>query len=119
MARAADGAARLAVHARRKPFSAAVTVADSSRDDAQALFTATSNAQTRHGEQLTASCCCPGEDQVHYQRLDYSQYLDAAGSNCCCRLRATAERHAHRLDDGRDITREHDSERYAIGLASR
>ncbi|WP_060493799.1 ShlB/FhaC/HecB family hemolysin secretion/activation protein [Pseudomonas sp. NBRC 111140] len=119
MAQAADGAARLTLHARRKPFGAAVTVTDSSRDTAQALFTATSNAQTRHGEQLTASWLLPpGDDQVHYQRLDYSQYLDAAGSQ----LLLSASRYRSepgtriRLEHGRDITREHDSERYAIGL---
>ncbi|MBK4997458.1 ShlB/FhaC/HecB family hemolysin secretion/activation protein [Pseudomonas sp. S37] len=118
-AQAADGAARLTLHARRKPFSAAVTVADSSRDDVQALFTASSNAQTRYGEQLTASWLLPpGDDQVKYQRLDYSQYLDAAGSQ----LLLSASRYRSepgtriRLDDGRDITRKRDSERYAIGL---
>ena len=118
-AQAADGVARLTLHARRKPFSAAVTAADSSRDDVQALFTASSNAQTRYGEQLTASWLLPpGDDQVKYQRLDYSQYLDAAGSQ----LLLTASRYRGepgtriRVDDGRDITRKRDSERYAIGL---
>lgn len=118
-AQAADGAARLVIHARRKPFSAAVTVADSNRDDVQALFTAGSNAQTRYGEQLTASWLLPpGDDQVKYQRLDYSQYLDAAGSQLL--LSASRYRSEHgtriRLDDGRYITRKRDSERYAIGL---
>ncbi|WEK30477.1 MAG: POTRA domain-containing protein [Candidatus Pseudomonas phytovorans] len=115
----ADGATRLTVHARRKPFSAAVTVADSNRDDVQALLTATSNAQTRFAEQFKASLLVPaGDDQVHYQRLDYSQYLDAAGSQ----LLVSASRYRSdpgtriRLDDGRDITRERDSERYAVGL---
>lgn len=118
-AEAADGAAQLVIHARRKPFSAAVTVADANRDDAQALFTASSNAQTRYGEQLTASWLLPpGDDQVKYQRLDYSQYLDAAGSQ----LLLSASRYRSepgtriRLDNGRDITRKRDSERYAIGL---
>ncbi|WP_339443296.1 ShlB/FhaC/HecB family hemolysin secretion/activation protein [Pseudomonas hunanensis] len=119
MARAAEDVAQLTVHARRKPLSAAVTVADSSRDAAQALLTAASNAQTRHGEQFAASWLLPsGEDRVHYQRLDYSQYLDSAGSQ----LLLSASRYRSepgtriRLDDGRDITRKHDSERYAIGL---
>ncbi|MGE8051271.1 ShlB/FhaC/HecB family hemolysin secretion/activation protein [Pseudomonas monteilii] len=119
MARTGDGAALLAVHARHKPFSAAVTLADSSRDDVQALLTATSNAQTRFAEQFQASLLLPpGDDQVHYQRLDYSQYLDEAGSQ----LLLSASRYRSelgtrtRLDDGRDITRERDSQRYAIGL---
>ena len=119
MAQAADGAARLTVYAQRKPFSATVTLADSNRDAAQALLTATSNAHTRFAEQLTASLLLPpGGDQVHYQRLDYSQYLDAAGSQ----LLLSASRYRSdpgtriRLDDGRDMTRERDSERYAVGL---
>ncbi|MFF7063420.1 POTRA domain-containing protein [Pseudomonas sp. NPDC008258] len=119
MPQTADGAAQLTLHARRKPFSAAVTVADSNRDDAQALLTATSNAQTRFAEQFKASLLLPpGDDQVHYQRLDYSQHLDAAGSQ----LLLSASRYRSepgtriRLDDGRDITRERNSQRYAVGL---
>ncbi|MGE8383758.1 MAG: ShlB/FhaC/HecB family hemolysin secretion/activation protein [Pseudomonas putida] len=119
MAQTADGAARLTVHGRRKPFSATVVVADSNRDDPQALLTATSNAQTRFAEQLKASLLMPaGDDQEHYQRLDYSQYLDAAGSQ----LLLSASRYRSepgtriRLDDGRDMTRERNSERYAVGL---
>lgn len=119
MAQTADGAARLTVHARRKPFGATVVVADSNRDDPQALLTATSNAQTRFAEQLKASLLMPaGDDQEHYQRLDYSQYLDAAGSQ----LLLSASRYRSepgtriRLDDGRDMTRERNSEHYAVGL---
>ncbi|MEG8203703.1 POTRA domain-containing protein [Pseudomonas sp. 5FOS] len=119
VAQTADGAARLTVHARRKPFSAAVTVVDGNRDDAQALLTATSHAQTRFAEQIEASLLLPpGDDQVHYQRLAYSQYLDAGGSQ----LLLSASRYRSepgtriRLDDGRDITRKRDSDRYAIGL---
>lgn len=64
---------------------------DTSRDDPQALLTASSNAQTRLAEQFKASLLLPpGDDQVHYQRLDYSQYLDAAGSQLLLSLRATA-----------------------------
>ncbi|CAB5614400.1 ShlB/FhaC/HecB family hemolysin secretion/activation protein [Pseudomonas asiatica] len=119
VAQTADGAARLTVHAQRKPFSAAVIVADGNRDDAQALLTATSHAQTRFAEQIEASLLLPpGDDQVHYQRLAYSQYLDAGGSQ----LLLSASRYRSepgtriRLDDGRDITRKRDSDRYAIGL---
>lgn len=119
VAQTADGAARLTVHARRKPFSAAVTVTDGNRDDAQALLTVISHAQTRFAEQIEASLLLPpGNDQVHYQRLAYSQYLDAGGSQ----LLVSASRYRSepgtrtRLDDGRDITRKRDSDRYAIGL---
>ncbi|PTU49658.1 hypothetical protein DBB42_23565 [Pseudomonas plecoglossicida] len=119
VAQTTAGAARLTVRARRKPFSAAVTVADGNRDDAQALLTATSHAQTHFAEQIEASLALPpGTDQVHYQRLAYSQYLDAGGSQ----LLLSASRYRSepgtriRLDDGRDITRKIDSDRYAIGL---
>ncbi|KKO13452.1 ShlB/FhaC/HecB family hemolysin secretion/activation protein [Pseudomonas putida] len=119
VAQTTAGAARLTVRARRKPFSAAVAVADGNRDDAQALLTATSHAQTRFAEQIEASLALPpGNDQVHYQRLAYSQYLDAGGSQ----LLLSASRYRSepgtriRLDDGRDITRKIDSDRYAIGL---
>ncbi len=119
VAQTTAGAARLTVRARRKPFSAAVTVANGNRDDAQALLTATSHAQTRFAEQIEASLALPpGNDQVHYQRLAYSQYLDAGGSQ----LLLSASRYRSepgtriRLDDGRDITRKIDSDRYAIGL---
>ena len=119
VAQTADGAAHLTVHARRKPFDAGFTLIDGNRDDPQALLTASSNAQTRFAEQLDASLLLPpGDDQVHYQRLDYSQYLDAGGSQ----LLLSASRYRSepgtriRLDDGRDITRKRESERYSIGL---
>ncbi|AYG43332.1 ShlB/FhaC/HecB family hemolysin secretion/activation protein [Pseudomonas sp. Leaf58] len=119
VAQTTDGAAHLTVQARRKPFSAAATLADGNRDDSQALLTATSNAQTRFAEQIEASLLLPpGDDQAYYQRLVYSQYLDAGGSQ----LLLSASRYRSepgtriRLDDGSDITRKRDSQRYAIGL---
>lgn len=100
-----EGAARLTLRASRQPFAAAVTVNDGSRDDLQALFTVSSNAQTRLAEQLTARFLLPpGDDQAHYQRLDYSQYLDAQGSQ----LLLSAARYRSepgtrvRLDNGTD-----------------
>jgi len=115
-----DGAAHLTLHASRNPFAAAVTVNDGSRDDPQALFTVSSNAQTRLAEQLTASFLLPpGDDQAHYQRLGYSQYLDAQGSQ----LLLSAARYRSdpgtpvRLSDGTDLTQRIKSERYALGFA--
>lgn len=115
-----DGAAHLTLHASRNPFAAAVTVNDGSRDDPQALFTVSSNAQTRLAEQLTASFLLPpGDDQAHYQRLGYSQYLDAQGSQ----LLLSAARYRSdpgtpvRPSDGTDLTQRIKSERYALGFA--
>ena len=116
----AEGAARLTLRASRQPFAAAVTVNDGSRDDLQALFTVSSNAQTRLAEQLTARFLLPpGDDQAHYQRLDYSQYLDAQGSQ----LLLSAARYRSepgtrvRLDNGTDLSQRIESERYALGFA--
>jgi hemolysin activation/secretion protein len=114
-----EGAAHLTVHARRRPFAAGVTVNDGSREDAQALFTVASNAQTRYAEQVQASLLLPpGDDQAHYQRLAYSQYLDAEGSQLlvsASRYRSTPGTRI-RLDDGSDLTQKRESERYSVGL---
>ncbi|BBH44137.1 ShlB/FhaC/HecB family hemolysin secretion/activation protein [Pseudomonas sp. KU43P] len=119
-AEGADGAARLTLRASRKPFAAAVTVNDGSRDDAQALLTVSSNAQTQLAEQLTARFLLPpGDDRAHYQRLDYSQYLDAQGSQLLlsvARYRSEPGTRV-RLDDGSDFTQRIESERYAMGFA--
>lgn len=91
MARAADGVAQLTVHARRKQLSAAVTVADSSRDAAQALITVASNAQTRHGERVTASWLLPlaMTGSITSASITASTWTPPV-ANCCCRRRATA-----------------------------
>ncbi|MEJ5907977.1 POTRA domain-containing protein [Pseudomonas kermanshahensis] len=118
-AQSPEGAAQLTVHARRTPFAAGVTVSDGSREDAQALFAVTSNAQTRYAEQFQASVLLPpGDDQAHYQRLDYSQYLDAEGSQLlvsASRYRSTPGTRI-RLEDGSDLTQQRESERYSVGL---
>ncbi|MNO56472.1 Heme/hemopexin transporter protein HuxB precursor [compost metagenome] len=114
-----DGATRLTVHARRKPFGAGLIVNDGSREDAQALFDVHSNAQSRFAEQVEVSLLVPpGDDHAHYQRLDYSQYLDAQGSQ----LLLSASRYRSEpgtriaLENGGELTQKRESERYAIGL---
>ncbi|MBO9550961.1 POTRA domain-containing protein [Pseudomonas sp.] len=114
-----EGAAQLTVHALRKPFDAAATFSDGSRDGPQGLFKVTSNAQTRFAEQLTASVLLPpGDDHSHYQRLDYSQHLDAQGSQLL--LSAARYRSEPRtpvpLEHGLQFSQRIESERYAIGL---
>ncbi|QHG67205.1 ShlB/FhaC/HecB family hemolysin secretion/activation protein [Pseudomonas putida] len=114
-----DGAAQLTVHALRKPFDASVAFSDGSRDGPQGLFKVASNAQTRFAEQLTASVLLPpGDDHSHYQRLDYSQHLDAQGSQLL--LSAARYRSEPRtpvpLEHGSQFFQQIESERYAIGL---
>ncbi|MEN5304771.1 POTRA domain-containing protein [Pseudomonas sp. TWI628] len=114
-----EGAAQLTVHASRKPFDAAVAFSDGSRDGPQGLFKVTSNAQTRFAEQLTASVLLPpGDDHSHYQRLDYSQHLDAQGSQLllsAARYRSEPQTPV-RLEHGAQFFQKIESERYAIGL---
>jgi len=114
-----DGAAQLTVRAWRKTLDMAVAFSDGSRDGPQGLFKVSSNAQTRFAEQLTASVLLPpGDDHSHYQRLDYSQHLDAQGSQLllsAARYRSepgTPVRAVH----GSQFFRRIESERYAIGL---
>ncbi|UVK82535.1 ShlB/FhaC/HecB family hemolysin secretion/activation protein [Pseudomonas sichuanensis] len=116
----ADGRARMVVRALRKPFTGTLQLNDGSRDDLQALLGASSNAQTRFAEQLSASVLTPpGEDKAHYYRLDYAQFVDAEGSQ----LLLSASRYRSdprtriRLDNGDDLLQQRDSERYSIGLS--
>lgn len=114
-----DGAARLVVQVSRRPFVGNVIANDGSRADPQALVSVASNAQTRHGEQVRATVLAPpGDDEAHYARLDYSQFIDDQG----LQLQLSASRYRSeprtrvRLDDGTDLRQHRDSDRYAIGL---
>lgn len=115
-----DGAMRLIVHVGRKPFGARLTLAEGNRTSAQALMAFDSQAQTRFAEQLSARVLLPpGDDEAHYYRLDYSQYLDAEGSRLL--LSASRFRSEPRtfvpLDDGENLRQRWDSERLAIGVS--
>lgn len=116
----ADGRARMVVRALRKPFTGTAQLNDGSRDDLQALLGASSNAQTRFAEQLSASVLTPpGEDEAHYYRLDYAQFVDDEGSQ----LLLSASRYRSdprtriRLGNGDDLIQQRDSERYSVGLS--
>lgn len=115
-----DGATRLIAQVSRKPFTTSMSLNDGSRDDTQALLAASSNAQTRFAEQLSASVLVPpGEDKERYYRLDYSQFLDAEGSQ----LQLSASRYRSdpkariRLDNGIDLTQHRENERYSVGVS--
>lgn len=116
----AEGGAHMVVRVSRKPFTSTVHLNDSSRDDPQALLGVSSNAQTRFAEQLSTNVLVPpGEDEVHYYRLDYAQFVDSEGSQ----LQLSASRYRSdphtriRLDKGSDLTQQRDSERYSLGLS--
>lgn len=116
----ADGRARMVVRAVRKAFTGTAQLNDGSRDDLQALLGAGSNAQTRYAEQLSASVLLPpGEDEAHYYRLDYAQFVDGEGSQ----LLLSASRYRSdprtriRLGNGDDLIQQRESERYSVGLS--
>lgn len=76
-----DGATTLIAQATRKPFTSSLSAVDDNRDGLQALLGVSSNAQTSMAEQVSFSGLFPpGRDQEHYYRLDYSQYLNAEGT---------------------------------------
>ncbi|MGE7992628.1 ShlB/FhaC/HecB family hemolysin secretion/activation protein [Pseudomonas sp. NPDC089554] len=115
-----DGGTRLIAQAARKPFTSSMNLNDGSRDDLQALLSVTSNAQTRFAEQLSAAVLVPpGDDKEHYYRLDYSQFVDAEGSQ----LLLSASRYRSdprariRLGNGVDLRQHRENERYSIGLS--
>lgn len=114
-----DGASKLLVQASRKPFTTSMNLTESSRDDIQALFTASSNAQTAMAEQLSVSALVPpGEDKEHYYRVDYSQYLNAEGTQ----LALSASRYRSdpsavvRLTNDINLKQHRENDRYSIGL---
>ncbi|MDZ3993920.1 ShlB/FhaC/HecB family hemolysin secretion/activation protein [Pseudomonas sp. Teo4] len=115
-----DGATELTVRARRTPFGAALTLSDGSRDGPQALLGVSSRSQTRFAEQFAASIVLPpGDEHTHYQHVEYSQYLDAEGSQLLLSAtRYRSEPHTRvRLDHGGTLTQHRESDRYAIGLS--
>lgn len=114
-----DGASKLLVQASRKPFTTSMNLTESSRDDIQALFTASSNAQTAMAEQLSVSALVPpGKDKEHYYRVDYSQYLNAEGTQ----LALSASRYRSdpsavvRLTNDINLKQHRENDRYSIGL---
>lgn len=115
-----DGASKLLVQASRKPFTTSMSLSDSSRDDIQTLLSASSNSQTAMAEQLSVSALVPpGEDKEHYFRVDYSQYLNAEGSQ----LSLSASRYRSdpaalvRLTNNINLKQHRENDRYSIGIS--
>ena len=115
-----DGASTLRVSASRKPFSTSMSLVEGSRNSTQALFGASSNSQTAMAEQLTLSGLFPpGRDKEHYYRLDYSQYLNAEGTQLS--LYGSSYRSdpstSIATDDGFELKPHRENDRFSIGVS--
>jgi hemolysin activation/secretion protein len=115
-----DGATTLIASASRKPFTSSLSLTEDNREGTQALLGVSSNSQTSMAEQLSVSGLFPpGEDKEHYYRIDYSQYLNAEGTQ----LSLWGAR--YRSDPGTDITldnnlqlKQHrENDRFSIGIS--
>ena len=115
-----DGASTLRVSASRKPFTTSMSLVEGSRNSTQALFGVSSNSQTAMAEQLTLSGLFPpGRDKEHYYRLDYSQYLNAEGTQLS--LYGSSYRSdpstSIATDDGFELKPHRENDRFSIGVS--
>jgi hemolysin activation/secretion protein len=114
-----DGATTLVAQASRKPFTSSLSTTEDNRKGTQALLGVSSNSQTSMGEQLTLSGLFPpGKDHEHYYRLDYSQFLDAEGTQLnlsASRYRADPGTNVA-LDNGLELKPHRENDRYSIGF---
>ena len=115
-----DGAATLHVTASRKPFTTSMSMTEGSRGSTQALFGVSSNSQTAMAEQLTLSGLFPpGNDKEHYYRLDYSQYLNAEGTQLSlygARYRSDPGTNIA-TSDGFELKPHRENDRFSIGVS--
>lgn len=115
-----DGAAYLAVQASRKPFTSSLSATENSRNGTQALLGVSSNSQTAMGEQVSLSGLFPpGDDKEHYYRLDYTQFLNAEGTQLslsASRYRADPGTNVL-LDNGLQLKPHRENDRYSIGFS--
>jgi len=115
-----DGAAHLVAQASRKPFTSSLSATDDNRNGVQALLGVSSNSQTSMGEQVSLSGLFPpGDDHEHYYRLDYSQFLNAEGTQLSLygsRFRSDPGTNI-RLDNGLELKPHRENDRYSIGVS--
>ncbi|MFL1528602.1 ShlB/FhaC/HecB family hemolysin secretion/activation protein [Pseudomonas sp. O230] len=115
-----DGAAYLVAQASRKPFTSSLSATEDNRNGTQALLGASSNSQTAMGEQLSLSGLFPpGDDDEHYYRLDYNQFLNAEGTQLALsasRYRADPGTNVQ-LDNGIELKPHRENDRYSIGFS--
>ncbi len=114
-----DGATTLIAQATRKPFTSTLSTTDDNRDGLQALLGLNSNAQTWMAEQLSVSGLFPpGDDKEHYYRIDYSQYLNAEGTQLSVwgsHYRSEPSTNVA-LDNGLELKQRRNNDRFSIGL---
>jgi hemolysin activation/secretion protein len=114
-----DGATDLIAQASRKPFTSSLSTTDDNRNGTQALLGVSSNSQTAMGEQLSLSGLFPpGDDDEHYYRLDYNQFLNAEGTQLALsasRYRADPGTNIQ-LDNGLELKPHRENDRYSIGF---
>jgi hemolysin activation/secretion protein len=114
-----DGATTLIAQASRKPFTSTLSTTEDNRNGTQALLAVSSNSQTSMGEQLTLSGLFPpGDDDEHYYRADYSQFLGSEGTQLALsasRYRADPGTNL-RLDNGLELKPHRENDRYSVGF---
>ena len=114
-----DGASTMQITASRKPFTTSMSLTEGSRDSTQALFGVSSNSQTAMAEQLTLSGLFPpGSDKEHYYRVDYSQYLNAEGTQLSlygARYRSDPGTNIA-TSDGFELKPHRENDRFSIGV---
>ncbi|MFU2329298.1 ShlB/FhaC/HecB family hemolysin secretion/activation protein [Pseudomonas sp. NFX98] len=115
-----DGATQLIAQASRKPFTSTMSTTEDNRNGLQALLGVSSNSQTVMGEQLSLSGLFPpGDDDEHYYRLDYNQFLNAEGTQLALsasRYRADPGTNVQ-LDNGLELKPHRENDRYSIGFS--
>lgn len=114
-----DGATTLIAQASRKPFTSTLSTTEDNRNGTQALLGVSSNSQTSMGEQLTLSGLFPpGDDDEHYYRADYNQFLGSEGTQLALsasRYRADPGTNL-RLDNGLELKPHRENDRYSVGF---
>ncbi|MNQ51459.1 Heme/hemopexin transporter protein HuxB precursor [compost metagenome] len=115
-----DGATQLIAQASRKPFTSTMSTTEDNRNGLQALLGVSSNSQTEMGEQLSLSGLFPpGDDDEHYYRLDYNQFLNTEGTQLALsgsRYRADPGTNVQ-LDNGLELKPHRENDRYSIGFS--
>ncbi|MAB96765.1 MAG: hypothetical protein CMK71_01680 [Pseudomonadaceae bacterium] len=115
-----DGASHLIASASRKPFTSSLNLSDSSRDELQAVVSASSNSQTSFAEQVTLSALFPpGEDDERYYRLDYSQFIGTEGTQLSLFGSTYSSEPSERIDlgNGIELRNKRDNQRVSVGLS--
>jgi len=114
-----DGATTLVASATRKPITSTLSTTDDNRKGVQALLGANLNSFTSMAEQLSFSGLFPpGKDDEHYYRLDYSQYLNAEGTQ----LSLSASRYRSNpdadvlLSNGIELKQHRENDRLSVGV---